>query len=41
MPVGSEGYGGWVFFFFSNRLGCLGSLLVSVAITLLLFFLFF
>jgi hypothetical protein len=29
-----------VFFFFSNRLGCLGSLLVSVALTLLLIFLF-
>jgi len=25
-----------VFFFFSNRLGCLGSLVVSVALTLLL-----
>jgi hypothetical protein len=25
-----------VFFFFSNRLGCLGSLLVSAAVTLVL-----
>jgi hypothetical protein len=25
-----------VFFFFSNRLGCLGSLLVSVVVTLVL-----
>jgi hypothetical protein len=29
-----------VFFFFSNRLGCLGSLMVSGAITLALLFLF-
>jgi hypothetical protein len=29
-----------VFFFFSNRLGCLGSLLLSAALTLLLFFVF-
>jgi hypothetical protein len=29
-----------VFFFFSNRLGCLGSLLLSAALTLLLFFIF-
>lgn len=25
-----------MFFFFSNRLGCLGSLLVSIAVTLVL-----
>lgn len=29
-----------MFFFFSNRLGCLGSILVSVLLTLLLLFLF-
>jgi hypothetical protein len=29
-----------VFLFFSNRLGCLGSLAVSLALTLLLLFLF-
>jgi hypothetical protein len=29
-----------VFFFFSNRLGCLGSLVVSVAVTLLLVLIF-
>jgi hypothetical protein len=29
-----------VFFLFSNRLGCLGSLLLSAAVTLLLLFLF-
>jgi hypothetical protein len=28
-----------VFFFFSSRLGCLGSLLVSAALTLLVLFL--
>jgi hypothetical protein len=28
-----------VFLFFSNRLGCLGSLLVSAAVTLLILFL--
>jgi hypothetical protein len=28
--------GGHVFFFFSNRLGCLGSLLVSLVLTLVL-----
>jgi hypothetical protein len=28
-----------VFFFFSNRLGCLGSLAVSVAVTVVLLFL--
>jgi hypothetical protein len=29
-----------VFFFFSNRLGCFGSLLLSLVLTLLLFFIF-
>jgi hypothetical protein len=29
-----------MFLFFSNRLGCLGSLLVSAALTVLLLFLF-
>lgn len=29
-----------MFFFFSNRLGCLGSILVSVALSALLYFLF-
>jgi hypothetical protein len=29
-----------VFFFFSNRFGCLSSLLVSAAVSLLLLFLF-
>jgi hypothetical protein len=29
-----------MFIFFSNRLGCLGSILVSAALTLLLLFLF-
>jgi len=29
-----------VFFFFSNRLGCLGSLLVSAAITVVLLLIF-
>ena len=30
------GYGGAVFFFFSNRLGCLGSLMLSVVVTMVL-----
>ena len=29
-----------MFVFFSNRLGCLGSILVSIVLTLLLLFLF-
>jgi hypothetical protein len=29
-----------MFFFFSNRLGCLGSLLISIAITAALLFMF-
>ncbi len=35
------GHRGWVFFFFSNRLGCLGSLLVSVVVTVVLILLLF
>jgi len=30
-----------VFFFFSNRLGCLGSLLISVALSAILLMIFF
>lgn len=30
-----------MFFFFSNRLGCLGSLLLSVALTLVLILIFY
>jgi hypothetical protein len=30
-----------MFLFFSNRLGCLGSLLVSVAVTVVLLLIFF
>ena len=29
-----------MFLFFSNRLGCLGSLLISLAVTAILFFVF-
>jgi hypothetical protein len=29
-----------MFFFFSNRLGCIGSLLISVVLTLIVLFLF-
>ncbi len=29
-----RGHPGWVFLFFSNRLGCLGSLLVSAVLTI-------
>jgi hypothetical protein len=32
----AEGYSGGVFLFFSNRLGCAGSLLVSLAVTVVL-----
>ena len=32
----TERYGECVLFFFSNRLGCLGSLLVSAGVTLVL-----
>lgn len=30
-----------MFFFFSNRLGCIGSLLVSLAVTVVLLLIFF
>ena len=36
MPEGLFGETGAMFLFFSNRLGCFGSLLVSAAITLVL-----
>lgn len=39
MIIGPAGYSGGVFVFFSSRLGCVGSLLVSVALTVLLLFL--
>ncbi|ABF89922.1 hypothetical protein MXAN_3681 [Myxococcus xanthus DK 1622] len=29
-----------MFFFFSNRLGCIGSILVSIALSAVLYFLF-
>ena len=35
-PALSGGHGGRVFFLFSNRLGCLGSLAVSAVLTLVL-----
>ena len=34
LPVECGGHPGRVFLFFSNRLGCLGSLLVSAVLTL-------
>src|SRR4051794_29204079 len=37
-PPGTGRHAGAVFLFFSNRLGCFGSLLLSLALTLLLFF---
>ena len=36
MGAGAFGQAGAMFVFFSNRLGCLGSLLVSAALTLVL-----
>jgi hypothetical protein len=33
---GERGYGSTMFLFFSNRLGCFGSIVVSVVITLIL-----
>jgi len=36
VPEDPRGYPGGVFFFFSNRLGCLGSLLLSALVTVLL-----
>jgi hypothetical protein len=38
--VGRPGHPGPVFLFFSNRLGCLGSLLLSAVVTLVLLRLF-
>jgi hypothetical protein len=37
---GGEGYAGGVFLFFSNRVGCLGSLLISLAVTAVLLLVF-
>ena len=34
MAIGAARYSGTVFLFFSNRLGCLGSILVSLVLTL-------
>jgi hypothetical protein len=39
-PPRAARHAGAVFLFFSNRLGCFGSLLLSLALTLLLFFIF-
>jgi hypothetical protein len=36
LATGDGGHDGAVLLFFSNRLGCLGSLLVSAVITLIL-----
>ena len=36
LPARCQGHPRTVFFFFSNRLGCLGSLLLSAALTLVL-----
>ena len=36
LPHHPSGHGGRVFFLFSNRLGCLGSLLLSAVLTLVL-----
>ncbi len=36
MTRGDRGYGGAVFLFFSNRLGCFGSIVVSIVATILL-----
>ncbi len=40
LPDHPIGHSRAVFFFFSNRLGCLGSLLLSAALTLVLLFVF-
>ncbi|MGY1837717.1 MULTISPECIES: hypothetical protein [unclassified Modestobacter] len=40
MLTRARGHVQWMFFFFSNRLGCLGSLLVSLVVTALLVLLF-
>ena len=36
MTGGGQGHEGGVFFFFSSRLGCLGSLLLSLIVTVVL-----
>jgi hypothetical protein len=36
LPLPSSGHGKEMFFLFSNRLGCLGSLLISAVLTLVL-----
>lgn len=36
MRAGVSGHDGPMFFFFSNRLGCLSSIVISVLITLVL-----
>ena len=38
--AGPPGHPTWVFFLFSSRLGCLGSLVVSALLTLLLLLVF-
>ena len=38
-PRGCAPHVGGMFFFFSNKLGCLGSILVSLALSALLYFL--
>jgi hypothetical protein len=38
--VSFRGYAGCVFAFFSSRIGCLGSLLISVILTALLWMIF-
>ena len=40
MRVARTGHRAPVFFFFSNRLGCLGSLLLSAVLTLVLLLIF-
>ena len=40
LPDHPIGHSAAVFFLFSNRLGCLGSLLLSAALTLVLLFVF-
>jgi hypothetical protein len=40
VKVKQSGYDGSVFAFFSSRIGCLGSLLISVVLTALLWMLF-
>ena len=40
LPTGPGGHLRAVFFFFSNRLGCLGSLLLSAVLTVILLLVF-